>query len=240
MIKDYVSLDLETTGLDAKKDKILEIGAVKVENFEIVENFEMLIRPPVTISDRITEVTGITNEMVENSPYINDILPEFIDFCEDYVIIGHNLMFDYSFIKRNAVNLNLEFNHKGIDTLRIARKYLADLEKRNLDYLCKYYGIEDNNHHRAFNDATVTHRLYKLMCEADYFSEEADVFRPCELVYKVKKEQPATIRQINYLNDLLKYHRIKTDVDIFRLSKNEASRYIDKIISRYGKITNKF
>lgn len=236
MTKDYVSLDLETTGLEPKYHKILEIGAVKVKDFQVVDSFQMLVCPGVAISDRITQVTGITDEMVEGRPYIEEILPEFIDFCEDYVIIGHNLMFDFSFLKRNAVNSNLEFERMGIDTLKIARKHLPLLEKRSLDYLCAYYGIEDKNHHRAYNDAVAAHELYHLFCRSEFFSEKDAAFVPQRMMYQVKKEVPATGRQIMYLNDLLKYHKIHIGADISRLTKNEASRYIDQIISQYGRI----
>lgn len=240
MINDYVVLDLETTGLDPKKDKIIEIGAVKIKGGCIIDAFDKLVNPATPISRLITDVTGIDDSMVCDSPYIEDILPEFIDFCEDYVIIGHNLKFDYSFLKKNAVDLGREFDKMGLDTLKIAKKHLASLEKRNLDYLCCYYGIEDNNHHRASNDARVTHELYQIMCKSDYYSECDPVFIPEEMVYKVKPQQPATARQINYLNDLLKYHKIDSDVDISRLSKNEASRYIDNIIFNYGKIQYRY
>ena len=238
MIKNYVSLDLETTGLDAKKNKILEIGAVKVRDFEVVDTFSRLINPGVVVDERITEITGITNEMVENEPYVDEVLPKFIDFCGDDVIIGHNMLFDYSFLKRNAINRNLTFDHLTLDSLKIARKYLGHLESRSLEFLCKYYGIEDDNHHRAYNDALATHELYKRLCGEEFFDENSSVFIPSEIVYKVKKEQPITQRQINYLNDLIKYHKIEFDADINRLTRNEASRHIDKIIFNYGKPRN--
>lgn len=238
MIKDYVCVDLETTGLDAKKNKIIEIGAVKVVDFEVVDTFSRLINPGVSIDDRVEELTGITNEMVENEAYIEEILPKFLEFCGQNVLLGHNITFDYSFLKRNAINNGLEFDYLTIDTLKIARKYLSHLESRRLDFLCGYYEIEDNNHHRAYNDALVTHRLYSHMCKEDYFDDEESVFKPSEIVYKVKKEQRITQRQINYLNDLIKYHKIEFDADISRMTRNEASRQIDKIIFNYGKMSN--
>lgn len=235
MIKDYVCVDLETTGLDAKQNKILEIGAVKVRDFEVVDSFSRLVNPGAVIDERIMELTGITNEMVENEAYIEEILPEFLDFCGNDVLLGHNMPFDYSFLKRNAVNNNLPFDYLALDTLKIARKHLAHLESRRLEYLCNYYGIVDSNHHRAYNDAMVAHELYKLLCREEFFDENDSVFTPSEIIYKVKKEQPITQRQINYLNDLIKYHKIEFDADINRLTRNEASRQIDKILFNYGK-----
>lgn len=240
MIKDYVSVDIETTGLDAKKNKILEIGAVKVRDFEVVDSFSSLINPGVVIDERIVDLTGITNQMVENIAYIEEILPEFIKFCGKDILLGHNFQFDYSFLKRNAVNNNLLFEYLTLDTLKIARKHLAHLESRRLEYLSNYYEIVDNNHHRAYNDAVVTHELYKKMCTQDFYDEEDSVFIPSEIVYKVKKEQPITQRQINYLNDLIKYHKIEFDADINRLTRNEASRQIDKILFNYGKPHNSY
>lgn len=235
MIKDYISLDLEMTGLNPKIDKILEIGAVKVVDGNIIEEYDRLINPGVGIDERITDITGIDREMVKDCPYIEDVLPEFIDFCEDYVIIGHNLSFDYAFLKKNAVNIGLSYDKYGIDTLKIARSCLMDLGSKSLENLCRHFGIEDKNHHRALNDAYVTHKFYRLMCEEKYVNNEK-VFQPVKLEYKVKKDSPATPRQIKNLNDLIKYHKIIDDIDISRLSRSEASRYTDKILSQYGRV----
>lgn len=235
MIDNYISLDLETTGLHPKNDRILEIGAVKVVNGKETEVFSQLINPDTKISPIITQVTGINDEMVKDCPFIQDVLPEFIDFCDSEVILGHNLMFDYSFLTVNAVNMDLKFEKKGIDTLKIARKYLADLESRKLDYLCSYYGIEDKEHHRAFNDASVTSRLYQKLSEL-FENEEDNTFSPKILVYKTKKQSPITQKQKVYLIDLIKYHRIDFELDIDKMTKSDASRMIDKILSSYGRI----
>lgn len=235
VVRDYVCLDLEMTGLSSKLDKILEIGAVKVVEGVIVDEFSTLINPGVRIEDKIVEITGINNKMVENQPYIEDILPEFIDFCGDCVIIGHNLMFDYAFLKRNAVNAGLSFERHGIDTLKIARKHLSELEKRTLGYLCQYYHIENYNYHRALNDAVATHMLYRILCDG-FYSENDSTFKPEQLIYKVKKEVPATADQIKNLKNLMKYHKIEIGADINRLTKSEATRCIHKIILKYGRI----
>ncbi len=170
--------------------------------------------------------------MVEDAPYIEDVIWKFKEYTEDLILIGHNLIFDYSFLKNNAVNNNLSFERKGIDTLKIARTHLSDLESRRLDYLCKYFGIVDENHHRAVNDARVTKELYEILCEK-YEQEE---FLPYDLNYKVKKQSPITPKQVKYLQDLVKYHNIVIDYNIVKLTKSEASRIIDKIILEYGRI----
>lgn len=235
MIRDYVCVDIETTGCKAAEDKIIEIGAVKVRDGKVVDTFSELIDPDMKIPYYITELTGITNEMVRGKRKINEVLENFIEFSQNDVIMGHNIMFDYSFLKQNALYYNFEFDKYGIDTLKIARKVLPELESRALDYLCKYYGILDENHHRAFNDADVTVQLYNIMCEK-FAALHSEVFEPKLLVYKSKKIQLATAKQIKYLQDLVKYHSIEDNIDYDKLSKSEASRKIDKILSQKGKI----
>lgn len=235
MIKDYVCVDLETSGIRAKWDRIIEIGAVKVRDGKVVDTFSQLINPGIMISDRITDLTGITNEMLEGKPMIEDVLPEFIRFVGDDLLLGHNIMFDYNFLKQNAINLKLEFEKEGIDTLKIARKTLKGLESRGLEYLCKYYGIKDENHHRAYNDANVTSQLYLILMKQ--FGEEfPECFKTQPLKSQAKKMSPITEKQKAYLGNLMKWHRIVPDFDINQLTKNEASRKIDKILSEKGRI----
>lgn len=235
MIRDYVCVDIETSGIRTKWDKIIEIGAVKVRNGKVVDTFSTLIDPGVPIPYRITELTGIDDSMVKGQPRIEEVLPKFIEFAEDDVLLGHNLRFDFSFLKQNALNLDLTFNKKGMDTLKIARKKLKELESRSLDFLCKHYGIYDPEHHRAFNDANVTSQLYEIFVKA-YGDDEPELFEAEELVYKVKKMQPITDKQRKYLLALIDYHKIEIDYDVDSLSKNEASKKIDKILSEKGRI----
>lgn len=235
MIKDYVCVDIETTGIRPKWDKIIEIGAVKVRDGKVVDIFSELIYPGIHVPPRITQLTGITDEMVAGKSKIEEVLPRFVEFAENDLLLGHNLRFDYSFLKQNAINMNLEFTKQGLDTLKIARKVLPQLESRALDYLCDYYNIKDENHHRAFNDASVTSQLYLILME-QFGDENHSVFDPFELAYKVKKMQGITDKQKKYLTDLMRYHNISVDFDIDTLSKNEASRKIDKILSEKGRI----
>ncbi len=235
MIKDYVSVDIETTGLDYKQEKIIEIGAVRVRNFEICATFSQLVNPGKIISERITNITGIDNGMVSDAPYIDEVIPEFVDFAGGDILLGHNVQFDYSFLKRSAVNANMDINNIAIDTLKIARTILPELEKRKLEYLCTYFGIKEEGHHRAFNDAKVTSELYKILAEK-YEDKFPDAFKTRELNHKVKKENPITPRQKEFILDLMQYHSITIDYEIDKMSKNEASRMIDKIILKYGRI----
>lgn len=235
MIKDYVCVDIETTGCQSKWSKIIEIGAVKVKNGEVTETFSELINPGIDIPPFITQLTGITDDMVRDKAGIDEIMNKFVSFAEDYVLLGHNLRFDFSFLKQNAANLKIPFDKEGLDTLKIARKVHKELESRSLEYLCKYYDILDENHHRAFNDADITSKLYLMMGER--FSEDyPEVFVPQKMEMSVKKLQPITDKQVKYLTNLCKYHKIPIDFDISKLSRNEASRKIDKILSEKGRI----
>ncbi len=231
----YVVVDLETTGLQPAKDRILEIGAVKVENGEVKDTFCTFINPRMAIPPFIQALTGITQDMVENAPTAEQAFYEFLDFCGDRDLMGHNLMFDYSFLKHQAANLKLSFEKRGIDTLKIARSVLPELESRSLTSLCEYFQINREQAHRAFHDALATHEVYEQLKKRAREGQER-LFVPVPLLYKAKKQGPITNSQKAYLNDLVKYHKISLDVEIDSLTKNEASRRIDKIISEYGRI----
>lgn len=235
MLKNYVIVDLETTGLRADTDKIIEIGAIKVENgHETIYN--SFVNPEIPISERIVEIVGITDEMVKDAPKIGDIIGEFIEFTKDLPLLGHNLLFDFGFLKTAAVQNGYRFQKNGLDTLDIARKYLSELQSRKLEYLCEYFDIRDEQHHRAWNDAKVTGELYHILCEKFENTEDKNkkVFEPKELYFEIKKASPVTPRQKSYLNSLLLRYGIKPDYVIDELTKSEASRMIDQILSKYG------
>lgn len=194
MITEYIALDLETTGLDPKKNKIIEIAAVHVKDGMVTERYQTLLNPGWKLPERITELTGITNEELLDAPMIGERLGEFLEFVRDFVIVGHSVMFDYSFLKRAAVNQGLVFEAKAIDTLKIARKYLAELPGRNLHALCLYYGIE-HRAHRALSDAEATHELLIRLWRQFYREETAEDFLPWELHYQVKRESPIMMSQ---------------------------------------------
>ncbi len=234
-MRDYTCVDIETTGISPQHAQIIEIGALKVRDGEVVDTFSQLIDPGVSVPTEITALTGITTDMVEGQPSIDIVLPEFIDFAEDDLLLGHNVRFDYSFLKQNAMNLNLDFSKSGMDTLRIARAKCPELKSRSLDFLCEHFCINDENHHRAFNDAKVTSELY-LMFYDMYRNDNPELFQPKEFTYKPKKSSPITEKQKKYLLALISYHNLGIDYDIDELSKSEASRKIDLIISTKGKI----
>ncbi len=248
MLTDYVAMDLETTGLNPRMDKIIEIGAVRVRNGVVEDTFCTYVNPAKGIPERITELTGITNEDVANAPYMEEVLPQFLEFLGEDYLLGHNIIFDYSFIKKAAVNQKLSFERNGIDTLRIARRFLTNLESRNLGFLCKHYEIPLEEAHRAYHDAHAAHLLYQRLGEEFYEKEEA-TFNPKPLVYSVKKEVPMTPRQKTYILDLAQKYDMEIEngqiilppvlveklgdrLDIEHMTKNEASRLIDCVLSR--------
>ena len=156
----YIAIDLETTGLSPKLDRIVEIGAVRVEDGQITDELKLFVDPGRELPARITELTGITQDMLKDAVSQETAIRQVTDFCEDLVLLGHNILFDYSFLKRSAVNHGLPFVHQGIDTLKLARNFLPDAESRRLEDLCTYYHIETAHHHRAVDDAACTAEIF--------------------------------------------------------------------------------
>ena len=233
MINSYVCLDLETTGLDPKRDKIIEIGAIKIKDGEIIGQLETFVNPGRRLEERIVELTGIRDEQLKGAPEITDILPELIDFIGDDILLGHSVLFDYSFVKKAAINQRLKFEKFGIDTLKIARKFLPDLESRSLGFLCTHFGIE-HNAHRALTDAKATSQLYHKLAELFYDGHEDD-FKPTLLSYNAKRDTPITIPQKEQLYKLLDRHKIKVEYNVEKLTRSEASRIIAQILAEYGR-----
>lgn len=228
MLKSYIAFDLETTGLCPEQDEIIEIGALKVRNGKIQERFTEFIRPSEEISAAITGLTGITNEMVAKARACKEVLPDFIAFCEDDILIGHNVIFDYSFVKMRAKAEGLDFQRRGIDTLKIARKVHKDMESKSLDCLCDYYHIENKAAHRAYHDALATAKLYQTL--AHYFEEkEPGLFLPSQLQFKAKKVLPATPKQIGFIRRLLQNKGINIEWNPESMTRNEASKLIDDL-----------
>ena len=229
MLKSYIAFDIETTGLDPQKNEIIEIGALKVRGGAVAERFMEFIRPQADIPPAITELTGITNEMVAGARSREQVIPDFLDFCGDDILIGHNVGFDYSFMKCSAAKSGLSFEKMGIDTLKIARKVHCDLDSKSLGRLCEYYNIENRAAHRAYYDALATAKLYQTL--AHYFeSGDPKLFKPFQLVYRVKPPQPATQKQISFLTSLIRRKKADISWDPEHVTRSEASRLIDRLL----------
>ncbi len=235
MIKDYVAFDLETTGLNVETDYIIEIGALKVRDGKVCERFMEFVKPPTPISPMITNITGITNEMVAGARNTRDIICDFVDFCGDFVLVGHNIMFDYKFMKKYASEYGFTFEKSGIDTLKIARKVLGNLDSKSLGTLCVHYNIINQAAHRAYHDALATAKIYHYLAH-DFEDKEPKLFVPEALQFKPKKVQPCTLRQVEYLRTLCTYHNISIQDNPENLTRSEMSRLIDTIITTHGKM----
>lgn len=180
---DFVVFDLETTGLYRFSDKITEIGAVKISDGEIVEVFNELVNPERIIPEKVVELTGITNEMVMDKPKIDQILPKFLDFAKDSILVGQNADFDIGFVRENSEILGLDFKPVYMDTLPMARAVFPDMGRYSLDKLAKKLGLKSFNHHRASDDAMATAKVFIKLFE------------------NIKKTNPAiTISNINTIN----------------------------------------
>lgn len=234
-MEDYVAIDLEMTGLNARRDRILEIGAIRVRRKKIDDSYQAVINPHLEVSEEVTKLTGITNEMTADGRELDDVFPEIAAFCEDLPLLGHNVIFDYGFLKQAAMNRNIPFEHPGMDTLKIARKILPPEDKKTLQFLCDRYQISRRRQHRALDDALAAKELYEIF-ETAYEPRYPEVFVPYPLIYKAKKQSPATNRQKNHLRQLADYHKIVLHVAWETLTKNEASRQIDQLIAQYGRM----
>ena len=156
----FVVFDLETTGFSPEKDKIIEIGAVKVEHGEITGRFSTFVNPQTPIPYRIEELTSIRDDMVLDAPKIEEILPEFLSFCGGAVMVAHNADFDMSFIIQNCRQQGLSAEFTIIDTVALARILLPNLNRFKLDTVAKALGVSLENHHRAVDDAGCTAEIF--------------------------------------------------------------------------------
>lgn len=163
--EEFTVFDIETTGLSPIKDKITEIGAVKIKQGKITDRYSELINPEISIPDNITRLTGITDSMVKDKPTIKEILPGFLEFVADSPLIAHNASFDSGFIRAKATELGLTMNNTIIDTLQLSRLLLPGLKKHKLNIVCEYLGISLENHHRAADDAEATAEIMLKLIE---------------------------------------------------------------------------
>lgn len=226
----YLAIDLETTGLNFKKDRILEIGAVRMENGTPRDTFCALVNPHCTIPEKITQLTGITQEMADAGEELSDVLPRFLTFAGELPLLGHNLSFDYSFLKQACVNADLPFARDGIDTLKLARRFLPADQPKKLTALRAFFSIDTGSAHRAEADARAAAAVYERLFTA-HAEAEPSAFLPAPMQLHIKKQQPITIPQKEQLVRLLsKLPAAQRAVSIEQLSRAEASRLIEKLL----------
>ncbi len=202
-----VVFDIETTGFSSTKDAIIEIGAVKVANGEIVDRFSSFVNPGRMIPYRIVELTSITDAMVADADPIEVVLPKFIDFCKDAYLVAHNASFDTSFIKENCRRLGIPYEYSHVDTMEMGRALLPHLPNYKLDTVAKDLNVVLDNHHRAVDDAECTAWIYlKLIPKA---TEKG--------IVKIADLNGITGDLVDKVKKLHSYHAIM-------LAKNDAGR----------------
>ena len=197
----FVVFDIETTGLLKYRDAITEIGAVRVENGEITEIYNQLINPERILPEKIVEITGITDAMLADKPKIEEVLPEFLDFCGNSLIVGQNTEFDVGFIRHNAHKLGLEFDPIYLDTLPMARALFDDMGKFSLDKIARKLDIPAFNHHRASDDATATAQIFIKMYKMIMEEEGLDISKINKLKTNYPKAKHQTFSALAYAKD---------------------------------------
>lgn len=193
---DYVVIDIEATGFDPNYDEIIEISAVKFRDNLVVDYFESLVKPCRDISEYITSLTGITNEMVLNSPSIESVLPIFMDFIGNDILIAHNAHYDINFIYDYAVDiLGVPLDNDFVDTLRMSRRLFTNLKSHRLIDLCNEFNLHQLPNHRSLQDCYAAHALFEYM--NDYYKKND--FPP-----KLKPNKP-TLRASNIASNSIEY-----------------------------------
>lgn len=235
MISSLIVLDIETTGISPEYHRITEIGAIKVVDDVIVDTYSQLINPESIVTEEITRITGLTNAMLDSQPTLDEVYPEFLRFCEDYPILGHNIIFDFSFLKHHGNSLGYRFEKNGLDTYPLAHRFLPDLKSKSLTSIIAYMGIERELAHRAYHDAKATYEVFYKFKTEYATANDMDYFIPKPLHWKGKKQSPITDKQKNFLSSLIRQHGMFTEVDINGLTKSQASRYIDRILFLKGR-----
>lgn len=173
-VSDYVSIDIETTGFSPTFDEIIELGAVKYRNGVEVDTFSSLVNPYVLIDDFVSQMTGITNEMLASAPPLEEVLPKYIDFLGDDILVGHNIHFDVNFIYDACENLNLPpFDNDFIDTMRLAKRMYKELNNHKLDTLINFFSLPPRTLHRGLGDCELTAKCYQKMLEDEHRFNEA-------------------------------------------------------------------
>ncbi len=178
----YIVFDIETTGLSAINDMITEIGAVKIRDGEIIDTYNQLINPERPIPELITNITGITDNMVKDKPIIKDVILDFVKFIGDDVLVAHNASFDIGFIREKMKLINIELNNPVLDTLELSRAVFPSLKSHKLNLVAKHLNVDLVNHHRAVDDATATAKIFLKILDI------------------LKERNIISFRQINTLN----------------------------------------
>lgn len=236
----FICFDIETTGLSAKRDKITEIGAVKVVNGEIADTFSTFANPEMPIPQKITQLTGITDAMVKDAPSQSEAVSAFLEFAGDNVLVAHNAPFDTSFIRKACEDMDKEYNYTSIDTVAISRAILSDIKNCKLDTVAKYLRLGEFNHHRATDDAEILAKIFISLCQR--LTDDYGILKTSDINTKIAggdfKKLP-TYHQIilvkNYtglknLYRLISYSHLNYFYKKPRIPKSELIKYREGLI----------
>ncbi|MGF7397187.1 PolC-type DNA polymerase III [Thermoanaerobacterium thermosaccharolyticum] len=211
----FVVFDIETTGLSSINDSIIEIGAVKIKDCRIVDTFETFVNPQIHISNFITKLTGITDDMVKRYPPIDEVLPKFLEFIKGSTLVAHNANFDVTFIKTKAKNLGIEVDNPVLDTLELSRHMYENLKNYKLDTVAQHLGVSLENHHRAVDDARAT----------------AEIF--LKSINKLKENSIEKVNEINsYLKNKVDIKKMPTYHVIILVKNQKGLRNLYELVSK--------
>ena len=162
-----VVFDVETTGLHPEEDRIIEIGALKIQNGVPIDEFEMLVKVPLTLTEETTKLTGITADMLRDAAEISGVMPGFLEFIKGSILVAHNAEFDMSFLRHECERLDYEIDLACFCSLKLSRALLHDIQHKNLDALAAYYGLTFEARHRALGDCKVTYAVLERLLAAE-------------------------------------------------------------------------
>ncbi len=232
---DYTLIDIETTGLIPAYDEIIELSAIKVRDNEIIDKYSTLVKPEYEVDEFITELTGITNEMLLNSPNIKDVLEQFINFIGDDIVVGYNVNFDINFIYDDYKGyFNKDFSNNYVDLMRICKKHCI-LPNYELKTVSEFYNISTQGHHRGLNDCYIEFELYnkvsaeiieKYVCIKDFYNQNW---------YQCKTAKDITTSNTSFNEDNFFFNKVCVFTGILDIPRKEA---MQKIVDVGGKVSD--
>ena len=240
---EYVAFDLETTGLSSRQDEIIEIGAVRMKNGQEIDRFQTFVDPGRKLDGRITELTGITDAMLEGAPKIQEVFPQFLEFVGNRILVAHNASFDTGFVRAQCVKMGIPYTFTSADTLVLAQNLMPQLGKHKLDIVANALSLPEFNHHRAADDAVICglimDRFLQMLREkgVESYSQINDTVATLRQSGKVLDRKPRHIilfaknqMGLRNLYRLVSYSNLKYFKRVPRIPKSELIKYREGLI----------
>lgn len=226
---DFVIIDIETTGLDLKYNEIIEIAAIKIRDNQVVDTFDTLVIPNFELDDYISELTGITNKMLADAPDIQDVLPDFVEFVSNDILMGHNAHFDINFLYDNINSfLDINFTNNFVDTMRLSKRLIKDIDHHRLCDIAEYFGIVIEEAHRALADCYTTLMCYYKLREKvkELYRNEDDFVVKCGSFCKCDMKQIHTSNtEFDITHPLYQKNCVFTGT-LMKLTRKEAAQTV--------------